>query len=105
MRRRSPVSTDHEGQARPQGSGYGVGAYKFSPSGISSLSNIGVSFIAFNPIRDLSGGVSQGPLALTGASPPGKSAKSRAKSSASHYFSDTFPAFLMSYAIVTNVCR
>ena len=58
MRRRSPVSTDHEGQARSQGSGYDVGAYEFSSSGISSLSNIGLSFIALNPIRDLSGGVS-----------------------------------------------
>jgi hypothetical protein len=71
------LPTDHKGKARPQGGGYDVAAYQFSLSGISSPSNIGMSFIAFNPIRVLSGDVSQGPLTLTGSSPPGKSPKNR----------------------------
>src|SRR5262249_59088161 len=46
-----PVSTDHEGRARPQGGGYDIGAYEYSSSGISSLPNIGLPSVAFNPIR------------------------------------------------------
>src|SRR6266498_3125600 len=72
-----PVPTDHEGRTRPQGNGYDVGAYEYSSSGISSLSNIGLSFLAFNPIRITSASISQGAVALTGASPPGRSAGRR----------------------------
>jgi hypothetical protein len=46
-----PVPTDFEGRARPQGSGYDIGAYEYSSSGISSLPNIGLPSVAFNPIR------------------------------------------------------
>jgi hypothetical protein len=45
------VPTDYEGRARPQGSGYDIGAYEYSSSGISSLPNIGLPSVAFNPIR------------------------------------------------------
>ena len=72
-----PVSTDHEGRPRPQGGGYDIGAYEYSSSGMSSHSNIGLSFIAFNPIRITSASVSEGTVALTGASPPGRSAGRR----------------------------
>src|SRR5262245_66222229 len=67
-----PVSTDHEGRQRPQGGGYDIGAYEYSSSGMSSYSNIGLSFIAFKPIRITRASISQGAVALTVASPTGR---------------------------------